>query len=64
LVVEGMNTEIDLLGWISMDFELQGIDRNVSVRVYGSIRPEAEDIFCGLERGRDFELPEERPFLL
>ena len=64
LVIEGMNSEVDLLGWISVDFELQRIDRNVSIRVYGSIHPEGKDIFCGLEGGRDVELPEERPSFL
>ena len=64
LVIDGVDPEIDLFGWISVDFELQRIDRNVSIRVYGSIHPEAKDIFCGLEGGRDFELPEERPFFL
>jgi hypothetical protein len=59
-----MNAEVDLFCWISVDFELQRIDRNVSIRVYGSIHPKAKDIFCGLEGGRNFELPEERPFLL
>ncbi len=59
-----MNSEIDLFHGISVDFEVQGVDRNLSIRVYGSIHSEAEDIFCGLERGRDSELPEEGPLLL
>ena len=64
LVIDGVDPEIDLLGWISVDFKLQRIDRNLSIRVNGSIHSEAKDIFGGLEGGRDFELPEERAFLL
>jgi hypothetical protein len=47
-----------------VDFELQRADRDVPIRVYDSIHSEAEDIFCGLERGRDFELSKERLPLL
>ena len=64
LVIERMNAEVDLFCWISVDFELKRVDRDFSVRVYGSIHSEAEDIFCRLERGRDFKFSEERPFFL
>jgi len=45
-------------------FELHMIDRDFSVRVYGSIHSETEDVFNGLEGGRDLELSEKRLFLL
>jgi hypothetical protein len=64
LIVEGMNPEIDLFRGISVDFELQGVQRDLSIRGRDSIYPEAEDILWGLERGWDFELSKERlPFL-
>jgi len=40
------------------------VNRDPSVRVYGSGHSKAEDIFCGLEWGDDLELSEERLFLL
>jgi hypothetical protein len=64
LIIEGVNPEIDLFCWISVEFELQRADRDVPIRVYDSIHSEAEDIFRGLERGRDFELSKERLSLL
>ena len=45
LVIEGVQTEIDLFSWVGMDFELQMVNRDPSVRVYGSIHSETEDIF-------------------
>jgi hypothetical protein len=64
MLIEGVNPKVDLFCWISMDLEWQGVDGDLPIRVYGSIHSEAEDIFCGLERGRDTELSEERPALL
>jgi hypothetical protein len=45
LVIEGMNTQVDLIARISVDFELEMANQNVSVRVDRSIHSEAEDIF-------------------
>jgi hypothetical protein len=45
-------------------FELQMVYRNSSVRIYGSIHSETEDIFSRLEGGRDLEFSKERLFLL
>jgi hypothetical protein len=44
LVIEGVKTEIDLFSWVRMDFELQIVNRDPSVRVYGSIHSDTEDI--------------------
>jgi hypothetical protein len=44
-VIEGMNTQVDLIARISVDFELEMANQNVSVRVDRSIHSEAEDIF-------------------
>jgi hypothetical protein len=64
LVVEGVNTEVDLFSWVGVDFELLIINRDPPVRVYGSIHSEAEDIFDRLERRSDFKFTKERTFLL
>ena len=64
LVIERIGAKVNLFPWISVEFELHMIYRNSSVRVYGSIRSKAEDIFGRLEGGRDFEFSEERLFLL
>jgi hypothetical protein len=64
LIIEGVNPEVDLFCWISVDLEWQRVDGDLPIRVYDSIHSEAEDIFCGLERGRDAELSKERPLLL
>jgi hypothetical protein len=45
LVIEGVKTEINMFSWIRMDFELQIVNGDPSVRVYGSIHSDAEDIF-------------------
>ncbi len=44
LFIEGVKTEIDLFSWVRMDFELQVVNRDPSVGVYGSIHSETEDI--------------------
>ena len=59
-----MNPEVDLFGWVSVDFELQRANRDLPIRVYGSIHSEAEDVLRGLKRGRDCELSKERPSFL
>jgi hypothetical protein len=59
-----MNSEIDLFGWISVEFEMQRVQRDLSIGVCDSMRSEAEDILGRLEGGRDFEFSEERAFLL
>jgi hypothetical protein len=45
IVITGMNTQVDLIARISMDFELEMANRNFSVRIHRSIHSEAEDIF-------------------
>jgi len=60
---EGVDTKIDLFSWISVDFELETVNRDFSVGVYNSIHSETEDIFHRLEGGSDFEFPKERLFL-
>jgi hypothetical protein len=40
------------------------IDRDSSVSIYGAMHSETEDIFHGLEGGRDLEFTEERLFFL
>ena len=47
-----------------MYFELQMVYRNSSVRIYGSIHSETEDIFSRLEGGWDLEFSKERLLLL
>jgi hypothetical protein len=47
LVTEGVKAEIDLFFGVRMDFELEIINGDPSVRVYGTIQAEAEDIFGG-----------------
>jgi hypothetical protein len=59
-----MNSEIDVFHGISVDFELQRADRDLPISVHDSVHTEAEDIFRGLERGRDFKLSKQRPLLL
>ena len=63
LVIEGVKTEMDLFSWVRMDFELQMVNRDPSVRVYGSIHSETEDIFDRLERRSDIKFSKERTFL-
>ncbi len=63
LVIEGVKTEIDLFSWVRMDFELQVVNRDPSVRVYGSIHSETEDIFSGLKGRFDCKFSKERLFL-
>ena len=46
-----------------MDFELEVMDRDLSIRVYSSIHSETEDILGGLEGGSDFEFSKERLLL-
>ena len=46
IVIEGMNTQVDLIARVSVDFELEMANRNFSVRVDRFIHSEAEDIFC------------------
>jgi hypothetical protein len=64
LVIEGVKTEMDLFSWVGMDFELEVVNRDPSVRVYGSIHSETEDIFRGLKGGWDCKFSKERLFLL
>jgi len=45
VVIEGMNTQVDLIARISVDLELEMANRNFSVRIDSSIDSEAEDIF-------------------
>ena len=45
-----------------VDFQLEVVDRDFSIRVDGSVDSEAEDIFYGLIRGFDLKSSEERPF--
>jgi hypothetical protein len=45
-----------------MDFELEVMDRDLSIRVYNPIHSETEDILRGLEGGSDFEFSEEGLF--
>ena len=63
-IIEGVNTQVDLFSWVSVDFELERANRDLSIRVYGSIHSETEDIFHGLERRSNFEFSKERPPLL
>jgi len=44
-VIEGVDTEINLFMGISVDLELERVYGDLSIRVYGSIHSEAEDIF-------------------
>jgi len=44
-VIKGLGTQVDLIGGISVDFELEMVDRNFSVRISRSIHSEREDIF-------------------
>jgi len=44
-VIERVDTEINLLMGISVDLEVEGAYGDLSIRVYGSIHSEAEDIF-------------------
>ena len=46
-----------------IDFKLEIIDRDSSVRINRSVHSEAEDIFNRLIRGFDSKLSEERFFL-
>jgi len=46
-----------------IDFKLQGLNGDFSVRVNGPLHPEAEDVFRRLERGFYFEFSEESGFL-
>src|SRR5512139_2824351 len=46
-----------------VDFKLQVVNRDSSVRVNGSFHSEADDIFYRLERGSDAKLSEERLLL-
>ena len=59
LMVDGVNAQIHLLIGVCVDFELYMVDRDPSVRIYGSVHSEAEDIFYGLERGDDLEFSKE-----
>jgi hypothetical protein len=44
-VIEGMNTQVDLIARISVEFELEMANRNFSVRIDSSVHSETEDIF-------------------
>jgi hypothetical protein len=44
-MIEGMNTQVDLIARISVDSELKMANRNFSVRIDSSIDSETEDIF-------------------
>ena len=46
-----------------VDFELEVVDRDSSIRVNGSVHSEAEDVLHRLIRGFDRELSEERLIL-
>jgi hypothetical protein len=46
-----------------VDFQLEVVDRNSSVRINGSVHSEAKDILHGLIRGFDREFSEERLFV-
>jgi hypothetical protein len=43
-----------------VEFELEVVDRDFSVRINSSVRSEAEDILYGLIRGFDRKFSEER----
>lgn len=45
-VIEGMNTQVDLIARISVEFELEMANLNFSVRIDSSIHSETDDIFC------------------
>ena len=45
-----------------VDFQLEIVDRDSSIRVDGSVHSKAEDIFDGLIRGFDLKGSEERTF--
>jgi hypothetical protein len=62
-LIEGIDAQVNLFSWISVDFELEMAGRDFSVRVHGSIHSEAENIFDQLERGPDFEFSKERLLL-
>ena len=62
-LIEGIDAQVNLFSWISVDFELEMADRDFSVRVHGSIHSEAENILRRLERWPDFEFSEGRLFL-
>jgi len=47
-----------------VDFELEVVNRDSSIRINGSIHSKTEDIFDGLIRGFDLKGSEERPFFL
>ena len=47
-----------------VEFELEVVNRDSSVRVNGSFHSEAEDIFHRLERGSDAKFSEERLLLI
>jgi hypothetical protein len=46
-----------------VDFQLEVVDRDSSVRINGSVHSEAEDILHRLERRSDFKFTEERMLL-
>ena len=47
-----------------VDFELEVVNRDSSIRINGSIHSKTEDIFSRLIGGLDFEFSEERLFML
>jgi hypothetical protein len=59
-VIERMNTQVDLIARISVEFELEMAKRNFSVRIDRSIHSETEDIFRWLEGRPDRKFPKER----
>jgi len=44
LVIEGVDTQIDLFMGIGVDLELERTYGDMSIRVYDSIQPETKDI--------------------
>ncbi len=43
--IEGVDTEINLFMGIGVNFELQRTYGDLSIRVYGSVHSETEDVF-------------------
>ena len=64
LVIEGVNTQINLFMGVSVNLELQRANGDLSIRIYGSVQSETEDILGRRVGGWNFEFTEERPLLV
>ena len=45
MIIEEVNTHIDLLFGIAMELKLQRANGDLSIGVYGSVKSEAENVF-------------------